>query len=209
MSTPWPTERPTVSFLGRHEERKGLRVLLEAFDGCRGQAGRTGRTAHAGTGAVDRRRRAPDRRRSGAAIPSRPTSSGSACSPRRRRSGGWSAADVLCAPSLGGESFGMVLLEAMAARTVVVASDIDGYRAAAGGCAVLVPPGDPRRWPTALAGVLDGPLALSDGATAAGRIRGPSGWLSAGAERADRWSMERLAEWYEGWYRSAMVGRRP
>ena len=36
----------------------------------------------------------------------------------------------------------MVLLEAMAARTVVVASDIAGYRAAAGGHAVLVPPGD-------------------------------------------------------------------
>ena len=53
------------------------------------------------------------------------------------------AADVLCAPSLGGESFGVVLLEAMAARTVVVASDIDGYREAAGGHAVLVPPGEP------------------------------------------------------------------
>ena len=53
------------------------------------------------------------------------------------------AADVLAAPSLGGESFGLVLVEAMAARTVVVASDIDGYRQAAGGCAVLAPPGDP------------------------------------------------------------------
>lgn len=37
-------------------------------------------------------------------------------------------ADVLCAPSLGGESFGMVLTEAFAAGTPVVASDIAGYR---------------------------------------------------------------------------------
>ena len=37
-------------------------------------------------------------------------------------------ADVLCAPSLGGESFGMVLTEAFAASTPVVASDIPGYR---------------------------------------------------------------------------------
>jgi phosphatidylinositol alpha-mannosyltransferase len=37
-------------------------------------------------------------------------------------------ADVLCAPSLGGESFGMVLTEAFAAGTAVVASDIAGYR---------------------------------------------------------------------------------
>ena len=37
------------------------------------------------------------------------------------------AADVLCAPSLGGESFGMVLTEAFAAGTPVVASEIAGY----------------------------------------------------------------------------------
>ena len=51
-------------------------------------------------------------------------------------------ADVLCAPSLHGESFGMVLLEGMAAGCAVVASDIEGYRTAAGGHATLVPPGD-------------------------------------------------------------------
>ena len=53
-------------------------------------------------------------------------------------------ADVLCAPSLGGESFGMVLTEAFAAGTPVVASDIAGYRDVVedGGDGVLVPPGD-------------------------------------------------------------------
>ena len=55
------------------------------------------------------------------------------------------AADVLCAPSLGGESFGMVLTEAFAAGTPVVASDIAGYRDVVrdGVDGVLVPPADP------------------------------------------------------------------
>jgi phosphatidylinositol alpha-mannosyltransferase len=54
------------------------------------------------------------------------------------------AADVLVAPSLGGESFGMVLTEAMAAGAVVVASDIAGYRDVVtnGEDGILVPPGD-------------------------------------------------------------------
>ena len=61
-------------------------------------------------------------------------------------------ADVLCAPSLGGESFGMVLTEAFAAGTPVVASDIAGYRGvvAPDVDGVLVPRGDP----TALAETL-------------------------------------------------------
>ena len=53
-------------------------------------------------------------------------------------------ADVLCAPSLGGESFGMVLTEAFAHGTPVVASDIAGYRDVVrdGVDGVLVPRGD-------------------------------------------------------------------
>ena len=53
-------------------------------------------------------------------------------------------ADVLCVPSLRGESFGIVLLEAMAAGTPVVASDLPGYRNVAvnGDEAFLVPPGE-------------------------------------------------------------------
>ena len=53
-------------------------------------------------------------------------------------------ADVLCAPSLGGESFGMVLTEAFAAATPVVASDIAGYRDVVrhGVNGMLVPPAD-------------------------------------------------------------------
>ena len=57
------------------------------------------------------------------------------------------AADVLCAPSLSGESFGMVLTEAFAAGTPVIASGIAGYSDVVtdGVDGLLVPPGDPQR----------------------------------------------------------------
>ena len=93
-------------------------------------------------------------------------------------------ADVLAAPSLGGESFGLVVLEGMAAGTVVVASDIDGYRDAAGGRAVMVPPGESPALARALRGVLDGRLAPSCPAAGQDGPRDRGEWLRAGAERA-------------------------
>ena len=64
-------------------------------------------------------------------------------------------ADVLCAPSLSGESFGMVLIEAFAAGTPVVASDIAGYRDVVndGADGVLVPPADAQRLAEELQGL--------------------------------------------------------
>ncbi len=55
-------------------------------------------------------------------------------------------ADILCAPSLAGESFGMVLIEAMAAGTPVIASKIAGYSDVVtnGVDGILVPPADPQ-----------------------------------------------------------------
>jgi phosphatidylinositol alpha-mannosyltransferase len=66
--------------------------------------------------------------------------------------------DAYVAPHLGGESFGIVLVEAMAAGVPVVASDIPGYRDVVGDAGMLVPPGDP----AALARALD--ALLADGA---------------------------------------------
>ncbi|MBI5467082.1 MAG: glycosyltransferase family 4 protein [Candidatus Kerfeldbacteria bacterium] len=62
------------------------------------------------------------------------------------------SADVYCSPAIGNESFGIVLLEAMAAGTPVVASDIDGYRwvVEPGVEGLLVPPRSPRHLAEAL-----------------------------------------------------------
>jgi phosphatidyl-myo-inositol alpha-mannosyltransferase len=69
------------------------------------------------------------------------------------------AADVAVAPALGGESFGIVLLEAMAARTAVVASDIPGYRSVVtdGNNGVLVRPDHPDALAAAIRALLADP----------------------------------------------------
>jgi phosphatidyl-myo-inositol alpha-mannosyltransferase len=78
-------------------------------------------------------------------------------------------ADVLCAPSLRGESFGMVLTEAFAAGTPVVASDIAGYRDVVrdGVDGVLVPPADPRALAEALLDLWEEPRRRAEMARAA------------------------------------------
>ncbi len=68
----------------------------------------------------------------------------------------YSSADVFCAPALGGESFGLVLLEAMACGTPVVASDIPGYREVikSTGGGILFKTGDAESLSGALADIL-------------------------------------------------------
>lgn len=67
------------------------------------------------------------------------------------------SATVYCAPGLGGESFGIVLLEAMASGVPVVCSDLPGFRDVAKDQALLVPPGDPEALAEALRRVLVDP----------------------------------------------------
>jgi hypothetical protein len=92
---------------------------------------------------------------------------------------------VFCAPSLHGESFGVVLIEAMAAGTPVVASSLPGYQNVATHDvdALLVPPGDPAALGSALR------TALFERATAE-RLR------QAGERRSENFSMEALAAEY-------------
>ena len=84
----------------------------------------------------------------------------------------YQTADIFCSPATGGESFGMVLLEAMAAGVPVVASDISGYRDVVthGADGLLPAPSDP----TALAGAIRTLIEDPDLRTqmgAAGRIK--------------------------------------
>jgi phosphatidyl-myo-inositol alpha-mannosyltransferase len=172
-AAPWPTEAPTIFFLGRHEPRKGLAVLLEAMT----QLPADVRLWVAGDGpdtATLRSRVAGDQRIEWLGRVS-----------DEERAQRLRGADVFCAPSLRGESFGVVLLEAMAAETPVVASDLPGYAnvARAGRDALLVPPGDARALATALRRVLaDRSLAE--------RL------ITSGDARAAGFSMEHLAEVY-------------
>ncbi len=146
--TPWrrpPGSDPVIFFCGRHEERKGLRVL--ARGGAWSVHCRV--TVWIGSDGPDTadltRRTAGDPRfhwlgRVG----------------DEEKFARLRAADVFCAPSLHGESFGVVLIEAMAAGTTVVASALDGYRNVAtdGLDALLVEPGDAAALATALQKVL-------------------------------------------------------
>lgn len=79
------------------------------------------------------------------------------------------SADVYCAPNTGGESFGIVLAEAMAAGTAVVASDLDAFRRVLsdGQAGRLVPVDDPAALAQALIDVLDD-VALRSAYAAAG-----------------------------------------
>ncbi|MGZ8620625.1 MAG: glycosyltransferase, partial [Actinomycetota bacterium] len=85
------------------------------------------------------------------------------------------ACDLYLGTSIGGESFGVVLVEAMAAGLPVIASDIPGYDEVVrdGVDGLLVPPRDPEALSAAAARVLDDP-ALSASLAAAGRDRAAS-----------------------------------
>ena len=204
-ATPWPTDGPTVLFLGRHEERKGLRVLLDAFALLSGEPAPAGEGGAGGVGPLPVlwiAGNGPETEWLRRLHPESEHVRWLGVLTEEEKVRRLAAADVLCAPSLGGESFGMVLLEAMAARTLVVASDIDGYRDAVGPDAVLVPPGDPTSLAKALGAALDRPVQGTE--TAAVRER--KAFLDGASARAERWSMRRLAVRYEEIYRDVVVG---
>jgi phosphatidylinositol alpha-mannosyltransferase len=129
-----------ILFIGQAVERKGLPVLLRAFEALREHVPATLTLVGAGPEEVapllldDRGVRALGK------------------VSEEQKAAELARAEVLCAPSLGGESFGMVLTEAFAAGTPVVASDIAGYRdvVRAGRDGLLAPRGDARALAEAL-----------------------------------------------------------
>ena len=174
---PWPTEAPTILFLGRHEPRKGLDVLLAALAALPndvkvwiasdGPDTELLQVRYAGDPRLEWLGRLTDEE-------------------KRQR---MRAADIFCAPSLRGESFGVVLLEAMASGAAIVASDLSGYRLVARPDVdgILVPPGDV----AALGGALNRVLADAD-------LR--ARLVASGSTRVHDFSMDTLADRYVSLY---------
>jgi phosphatidylinositol alpha-mannosyltransferase len=165
----------TVGFLGRFDEpRKGMTVLLDALRALapsrpdlrllvvgRGDAGALRRAAGPVAARLDVLGPVDDATKAAALR----------------------SVDVFCAPNLGGESFGIVLTEAMAAGAPVLASDLDAFRAVVGssGAGVLFPTGDGGALAAALAALLDDPSARA-AMSAAGRTRAADfGWPAVAA----------------------------
>jgi phosphatidylinositol alpha-mannosyltransferase len=156
----------TVGFVGRFDEaRKGMPVLLDAV-----------------------RRLAPGRpdlrvlvvgRGDTAALLRRAGPVADATKAAALRS-----VDVFCAPNTGGESFGIVLTEALAAGAPVLASDLDAFRAVLGEpepAGVLFPTGDAGALAERLAVLLADP-GRREALAAAGRVRAADfGWPAVAA----------------------------
>jgi phosphatidylinositol alpha-mannosyltransferase len=171
-AAPWPSAGPSVLFLGRHEPRKGLAVLVEAVVNHKVDA----RVWVAGDG--------PQTAELREATLGDARFEWLGTIPEEEKLRRLKAADVLVAPSLHGESFGVVLLEGMAAGAAVVATDIPGYASVARRSrdAFLVPPGDPAALAEALQEALaGGPTVKLMKESALERAREHS--LSALAER--------------------------
>ncbi len=128
-----PHDELQILFVGRAEARKGLPVLLRAFEALRGAGIRARLTV---AGATEAEVEPLLLERDGVEV------AGRVDDDEKWRLLG--EADLLCAPSLGGESFGMVLTEAFASGTPVLASGIPGYREVVtdGHDGLLVPVGD-------------------------------------------------------------------
>ncbi len=177
--------RIRIAFVGQAVERKGLPMLLSAFEGLREHVDAE-LTVVGATGDEVEHMLLDGR---GITVLGRVSD--------EKKTRVLREADVLCAPSLGGESFGMVLTEAFAQGTPVVASDIAGYRDVVrdGRDGVLVPRGDA----LALAEMLRD-LALDPARRAA--------MAREAAVHAKRFDWPRVSEEVVGVYEQAIAARR-
>jgi len=159
----WPGEGGAIGFLGRFTEpRKGFDILRTAFVAlARQRAGL--RLLVAGPGdADDLYDEIP------ADLRDRVTFLGLVSEPDKARM--LRSVDIYVAPNTGGESFGMILTEAMAAGTAIAASDLDAFRRVLDGgrAGELFPTGDPDALTALLGALLDDPARRTALAEAAG-----------------------------------------
>jgi phosphatidylinositol alpha-mannosyltransferase len=178
----WQDGTRNLLFVGRHEPRKGLIELLKAFRVLR-KAGCRCRLLVVGSGPQEReaRRYVLTRRLGNVEFLGRVTDEEKAALYR--------TADIYVSPATGAESFGIVLLEAMAAGTAIVCSDIHGYKGVVrrGREGLLVPP----RKPKALAAAIAELLADDDRRAAMGE---------SGNRRAREFSWERVTAKVDEYY---------
>jgi phosphatidylinositol alpha-mannosyltransferase len=178
----WQDGTRNVLFVGRLEPRKGLLELLKAFRILR-KTGCDCRLLVVGSGPQEReaRRYVLTRRLGGVEFLGRVSDDAKAQL--------YKSADVYVSPATGRESFGIVLLEAMAAGTAIVCSDIHGYKGVVrrGREGLLVPP----RQPKALAAAIGQLLADDELRRRMGR---------QGAARAEDFSWERVAARVDDYY---------
>jgi len=178
-------QQPTIFFCGRFEPRKGLEVLLGAMKYLPQHFSLW--VASDGAGIDELRKLYDDDRRIvwlGRITETDKLERLSRCT-------------VFCAPSLRGESFGIVLLEAMAAGVPLVTTDIDGYRNVATHevDALLVEPGSEEQLASAISR-LDADPVLS------------RKLVNAGLRRADDFSMQRLANEYVAIYERLLAAEK-
>jgi phosphatidylinositol alpha-mannosyltransferase len=178
----WHDGTRNILFVGRFEPRKGLLDLLKAYRILR-KTGCQCRLLVVGGGPQEReaRRYLMTRKMGGVEFLGRVSD--------EERDALFKTADVYCSPATGGESFGIVLLEAMSAGTAIVCSDIHGYKGVVrrGREGLLVPPHDKKALAAALARVLrDDELRESMG--------------ESGLERAQEFSWERVTAKVEDYY---------
>jgi phosphatidylinositol alpha-mannosyltransferase len=171
-----------IFFCGRHEPRKGLGVLLEAVSLMPGDV-RLWIASDGPETEILKAQYANDQR-----IEWLGRISDAEKIDRLRR------ASLFCAPSLRGESFGIVLLEAMAAGTPVVSTDIDGYRNVAtdGENALLVEPGNAQVLASAMSRIIADPRLAT-------RL------ITAGRIHAQSYSLDALADHYVLLYEKALA----
>ena len=178
----WQDGTRNILFVGRFEPRKGLIDLLKAYRILR-KTGCQCRLLVVGGGPQEReaRRYLMQRKMGGVEFLGRVSD--------EERDALFKTADVYCSPATGGESFGIVLLEAMAAGTSIVCSDIHGYKGVVrrDRDGLLVPPRDKKALAGALARILgDDELRAS--------------MAASGLKRAEDFSWPRVTAKVEDYY---------